>query len=70
MQGKERLKIRMKNKGKQFQKAQYRVRQPVLSAASSSLVLLRRFFVQHLTIRSYTHWDGNLILAKTGQEGS
>lgn len=47
----------------------YRVRQAVFCAASSSLVV-SLFCVQRLTMRSYSHWDSNLILAKTGQKSS
>lgn len=28
------------------------------------------FHIEGLTIGSYTYWDGNLILAQTGQESS
>lgn len=52
-----------KNLRKKFEKVKYSVREPVFSAASSSSVVLSSFWVQRLTIRSYTYWDGNLILA-------
>lgn len=48
----------------------YRVRQSLFAAASSSLVGLSLFCVQRLTVRSYSHWDSDLILAKTGQKSS
>lgn len=51
-------------------RAQYGVRQSVFCAASSSLVALRLFCVQRLTVRSYSHWDSDLILAKAGQKSS
>lgn len=48
----------------------YRVRRSVLCAAPSSSVVLSLLCVQRLTGRSYSHWDGDLILAKTGQKSS